>query len=82
MPGLVTWESSGDLGDSARQSGTVLAAVRLECLKVSLTFSTTASGPAPAYPPNPELAWAKELDLSRWRAAEGPRPRLRPDQGL
>ena len=29
MPGLVTWESSGDPGDSAGQSGTVLAVVRL-----------------------------------------------------
>lgn len=35
-----------------------------ECPKVSLT-STTANSPAPAYPPNPELAWAEELDLSR-----------------
>ena len=48
-----------------------------ECPKVSLTFSTTASGPAPAYPPTPELAWAEEVDLSRrWWAAEGPGPRL------
>lgn len=54
-----------------------------ECPKVNLTFSTTANSPAPAYPPNPELAWAEELDLSRrWRAADRPGPRLGPDQGL
>lgn len=53
-----------------------------ECPKVSLT-STTANSPAPAYPPNPELAWAEELDLSRrWRAADGTGRRLGPDQGL